>query len=143
MPDVQIDVEGLKQFRRDLAEIDKGFVKELGQEYKQIGQMIQSGAAARASSLGGVAAKAADAVKATARTSDVSIKLSAGTRTPFAFGAEFGGGAKPTTRQFQPWKGNGADAGDFLYPTIAEKSQQIVTEFEQVVGRVTARAFPN
>ena len=152
MPDVQIDVEGLNEFRKALKATDKAFVKELGQEYKIIGRMIQSGAAQRAAALGGIAAKSADAVKASASTTALAVKLSSGSKTPWAFGAEFGGGKygagnpKPTggyTTQFKPWKGNGPEAGYFLYPTIRAESAHIIEEFDKAIERVAAHAFPD
>lgn len=138
-----IQFEGLADFRRDLKAIDPALVKELGREYKTIGDMLRSEASDRALALGGVAAKAAPAVTSTARTQDVALRLrSAVAGEEFALGAEFGGGSRPTTRQFQPWRGRGADAGYFLYPAIRDNSAQIIEQFEQVIARATARAFP-
>lgn len=34
------------------------------------------------------------------------------------WGAEFGGGVRPTTRQFPPWRGNDTGAGYFLWPAV-------------------------
>lgn len=34
------------------------------------------------------------------------------------WGAEFGGGARKTTQQFKPWRGNDTGAGYFLWPTV-------------------------
>lgn len=140
---ITVDVEGMRAFRRDIGAVDKEIVKELGRAYKGIGTMIAEDAATKANALGGVAAKAANAVKATARTTDVAVKLNAGARTPFAFGAEFGGGSRPATRQFRPWKGSGKDAGYFLYPTIRDDGAKILHAYEEAVDAATARAFPH
>lgn len=140
---LSIEFEGLADFRRDLKAIDPAFVKELGREYKTIGDFLRSEASERALALGGVASKAAAAVSSTARTQDVAIRLrSAVAGAEFVLGAEFGGGARPTTRQFQPWRGRGEQAGYFLYPAIRDNSARIIEQFEQVIARATARAFP-
>lgn len=39
---------------------------------------------------------------------------------PAILGAEFGGGARPRTRQFPPFRGSGPGAGYMLFPTIRE-----------------------
>jgi len=38
------------------------------------------------------------------------------------FGAEFGGGARSSTRQFLPWRGSSAAAGYFLYPAVRDNA---------------------
>lgn len=138
MPDVRIEVEGLNQLRKDLKAVDGKLVKELGQAYKQIGDMVITAASARAAGLGGVAAKSAQALKATARSTEVTIRLD-GQRFPYALGAEFGG----SQAQFKPWRGSGPDAGYFLYPTIRSDSQKILDAFNEAIDKATKLAFPN
>lgn len=138
MPDVRIEVEGLNQLRKDLKAVDAKLVKELGQAYKTIGDMVITAASSRAVALGGVAAKSAQALKATARSTDVTIRLD-GQKFPYALGAEFGG-SQP---QFKPWRGNGPDAGYFLYPTIRSDSQKILDAFNEAIDKATKLAFPN
>jgi len=45
------------------------------------------------------------------------------------WGAEFGGGAKRTTRQFPPWRGNSTDAGYFLWPTVRERGAWMMEQW--------------
>lgn len=139
-PAVQIEFEGLKQLRKDLAAVDKKLVKELGQAYKTIGQMIVSEASSRAAGVGGVAAKSARALTATARATDVSIRIN-GEKYPWALGGEFGGGP-PRSPQFKPWRGNGPEAGYFLYPTIRSSSQKILDGFLEAFDKASQLAFP-
>jgi len=40
------------------------------------------------------------------------------------WGAEFGGGRRPTTRQFRPWRGSGSDAGYMLYPAVRRNAER-------------------
>lgn len=137
MPDVTIEVEGLKQLRKDLAAVNKALPKELGQLYKSIGTMVIQDAQNRAFGLGGVANKAASALSASARSTAVVISLN-GQKYPYALGAEFGG-SQP---QFKPWRGNGPDAGYFLYPTIRADSQEILDAFDAAAAKAYKLAFP-
>lgn len=43
---------------------------------------------------------------------------------PAILGAEFGGGRRPTTQQFPPWRGAGRGAGYMLYPAIRDEEQE-------------------
>lgn len=139
--DVKIEVPGLNGWRKDLREVDPKLQRELGRAYKAIGGEIVARASSLASSLGGVAAKSAQALKATARATDVSIRLD-GERFPWALGAEFGGGP-PRTPQFKPWRGSGPDAGYFLYPTIRAESRTILDMFGEAVDAANRQAFPS
>lgn len=49
------------------------------------------------------------------------------------WGAEFGGGARPTTQQFLPWLGNDSTAGYFLYPTIRDMSDEMEARYWEAV----------
>jgi hypothetical protein len=40
---------------------------------------------------------------------------------PAILGAVFGGGRRPTTRQFDPWRGSGREAGYILFPELREQ----------------------
>jgi hypothetical protein len=71
----------------------------------------------RAQSLGGVHAHTAPGI--TVQGSKVGLDVNA---QPAIKGAEFGGQGRPRTMQFPPWRGSGADAGYFLFPTIREEA---------------------
>jgi hypothetical protein len=143
MPDVTIQAPGLKEFARELRKAGDGLDKELGKAFQQIAKMVAEGATSKAQSLGGVAAKAAsEALKTSKSSAQVAIKL-ATSSIPYAMGAEFGGGRRATTQQFQPWKGNGPEAGYFVYPTIRDMQPQIIEAYQAAVGKVTEKAFPN
>lgn len=42
---------------------------------------------------------------------------------PAVLGAVFGGGRRPTTRQFPPWRGSHRDAGYMLFPELREQER--------------------
>lgn len=46
-------------------------------------------------------------------------------RAPAVFGGVFGGGRRPTTQQFPPWRGSGRDAGYLIYPDLRDQEDQI------------------
>lgn len=54
------------------------------------------------------------------------VKMTAPKVKPVTFGAEFGGGARPTTRQFMPHLGR---VGYALWPTVRAMSKDIREEY--------------
>ena len=59
---------------------------------------------------------------------------------PFALGAEFGGGRRPTTQQFPPWRGSGKTAGYFLYPTVRTLEKWIGETYLEALDDALATA---
>lgn len=49
------------------------------------------------------------------------------------FGAEFGGGGKPTTQQFEPHKGT---EGYWFFPTLRDDEDQMLTAYAAVLDEV-------
>jgi hypothetical protein len=45
--------------------------------------------------------------------------------------------------QFLPWRGIGEGAGYAIFPTIRDSQDEIARMYEEEVGRITARAFPD
>ena len=60
-------------------------------------------------------------------------------RVPWALGFEFGSN---TYRQFPPWKGSGADAGYFFWPTFVGMRPEIVRDTEKALEDAFDKAFP-
>lgn len=129
-----VKVEGLNELNRALRALGG---RELQLELKGTGLVVAKDVArdaqGKAYGLGGVAAKAAPSVKASARYTGAGVSLGSAAY-PFAAGAEFGGGNRPTTQQFRPWRGNGSGAGYFIYPAIRDNSEHIADEY---LGAVT------
>lgn len=145
MADVALRVQGLDEFRAALREADRSLGRELGKANKELGEDIVAKADAVAAGLGGVAAHSAAAgLKASARQNAATIILDAG-RSPAVFGAEFGGRGRPTTQQFQPFRGSGDTAGYFLFPTIRTEADEghIEERYGRLIDRLMARAFPD
>ena len=45
--------------------------------------------------------------------------------------------------QFLPWRGVGPDAGYAIFPTIRDSQDEIARMYEEEVGQITAKAFPD
>ncbi len=140
MPDdVSVTVEGLTEFRKQLSRIDSDAPNLIRKANVAVADLVVNRAKAKAESVGGVAAKAAASLRATKTVGAASVRLG-GNDAPYAMGAEFGGGSRPRTRQFKPWRGSGEDAGYFLYPTIRDSQSQILDEYDKAL-RVIAEMF--
>lgn len=154
MPPVDsIRVQGLREFNRELKQIDAKFPKAVRLVNKAIADDVASDARSKAQSQGGVAAKTAPSIRALAQQSRAQVAIG-GTRYPFAFGAEFGAAhnVERNTRrgsvlgwnQFQAWRGNDAGAGYFLFPTIREmRRSEVMDRYQRLLTEVVRDAFPN
>lgn len=127
-------VEGLSRALRALPRTASARLRDASQE---IASRVASDAAARASAQGGAAAKVAPSIRAGRDRVPLvrmgnSSPIRSGPRQTIGdliWGAEFGGGARPTTRQFRPWKGSGTGAGYFLWPTVRDDRSFIETAY--------------
>lgn len=148
---VAVQIDGLKQLQADLRALDKKLPAQLRKVNLSVAQMIATKAQARASGLGGVHAKTASAIKATAEQRSASITIKATAAAPMVLGAEFGAGhdvprerKTGTYRGFNalpPWKGNGPGAGYSLYPTIEESDSAIAQAYSDAIGALLNTVF--
>ena len=138
----QIKTEGFKELSRTLKALGGDFQSKLKNTNFSVANFVKGKAENRARGLGGVAAKAATALRASKTTAYAAIRLG-GARYPWALGAEFG---SKKYGQFKPWRGTMNDAGRygyFLGPTIRDNRQQIVTEWQRGVEKILNEAnFP-
>lgn len=106
----------------------------LGEVTREFARRGAEGARARGASLGGVHAHAAPGITATGKSNRIRFNLR---RHPELMGAEFGGGHRPTTRQFPPWRGAGRDAGYMLFPAL----RSLEDELDRMVDTVLERSL--
>jgi hypothetical protein len=136
----RVQVDGLKELVRDLRKVEHGLPGAMRQAMLPISQSVVTTARARGQSLGGVQAHAVKrGLRGGATRNTAWIKLAA-SREPTILGAEFGGGHRPTTRQFPPWRGSGGGAGYFVYPTIRGKAGEIAGLLEAAVRKLIREA---
>lgn len=137
----------------DTAEITK-FVKSVRKAQTDIAPAVKeanvalatkfvSAAQAKASGVGGVAAKAAASLRA-ANTLTMASIIGGGARVPFFMGAEFG---SKRFKQFHSWRGNASGnvfdggAGYFLHPAIRENEDFVMQEYRTKILDAASAAF--
>lgn len=133
-----VKVDGLRELNRALKAIGPEAQKELKEASKKVAGFVASDAASAARSLGGVAAHVAPSIKAVGGVSSAGVAFG-GSAYPMAGGAEFG---SIRYKQFKAWRGSSSSAGYFVYPSIRQDADRIVTEFTDAVEQVIARNFP-
>lgn len=133
-----IEVEGLGDLNRALKRLGDEAPAALREANKEAAEDVAGGSRSRAFALGGVAARVAPTISARAGATSAGVGLG-GAAHPEAMGAEFGGGRRKTTRQFKPWRGSGEGAGYFVYPTIRDRSDQIVETYTDKIDHLTKR----
>ena len=121
-----VRVRGLNELSRSLREMEGGFRDELKAANREAAEMVAEKSRSAAYSLGGVAAKAAPSLRASAGFNRAGVTLG-GNSAPYALGAAFGGQGRPTTQQFQPHLGT---RGYFLYPQIRDNAERITETYE-------------
>lgn len=116
----------LARFIKDMTVLQATLPRLLAEEDKAQAGRIARLARSRGQSLGGVHAKAAPGIKAINQRPIIRLF---GDQHPYIFGAEFGGGARPTTRQFPPWRGSGEGAGYMLFPTMRRETDEAASQY--------------
>jgi hypothetical protein len=139
MPDESIRVDGLDDLRRELRRLGDAWPKELKVANRDAADIVVTSAKGKAAAVGGVAAKAAESLRALNQQRAAVVALG-GAAYPYAMGAEFG---SIRYRQFRPWRGSAGDAGYFLYPAIRGERDRVLDTYEKALDRITKRAFPN
>lgn len=135
-----VKVDGLDELRKELRKLDdKGLTDELKAANFDVANYVVQMAKARAQGVSAQAARAAESLKASKTAARAQVLLGSG-RIRFAFGAEFG---SFRYKQFPGWRGSGADAGYFLYPTIRDEVPQIIETYGDAIDRIAAKAFPD
>lgn len=132
-----VRVEGLNELILRLKALETGAEVGIRLANKGAATTVAKGASGAAYSIGGVAAHVAPGIKASAGVKSGSVTLGS---DPAAAGAEFGGRGRPTTQQFQPWRGSGSGSGYFLFPTIRRDSEQINATYRAALDAVIREA---
>lgn len=140
MPRVQssagVRVGGLAELNRALRALGgREFQAELRDAGKEIATEVATDARGKAMSLGGVAAHVAPSISASAGFTSAGVSFG-GAAHPAAMGAEFGGRGRPTTQQFQPFRGA---EGYFVYPSIRDNREFITNTYLDAVDVILRR----
>jgi hypothetical protein len=133
---IGVQPQGLDELNKMLRRLGgKEFQAELRKANKDIASEVADDAANIAYGLGGVAAHVAPSIAASAGFTSAGVSLG-GSAYPMAAGAEFGGGARPTTQQFKPWRGSGSGAGYFVYEAIRRNAPDIGERFAEAADAI-------
>lgn len=131
---------------RALRALPKDASVELRDSSQVIADKVAAKAADRARLVGGVAVHVAPTIRSR-RDRIPKVIMGGGSRLPSGgvvgdviWGAEFGGGRRPSTRQFDPWRGSGQGAGYFLWPTVRAEHDAILDEYGDAVIRAIDRS---
>lgn len=168
MAETAVRVEGLKEFRRELRNIDKSLAAQLSKGHKRIATLVADDAKAKAQSAFGVHRSQARGIAPRATQTKGRIALNTG-RTPRLLAAEFGAAkhwvpagrtgrvlpkraATMRRRVFPPWSGNQwvpgegptAGVGYAVHPTIRSwvQSGRLAEAYWPNIMAAMADAFP-
>lgn len=141
----------LSGLNRALRQLPKEASGRLKQAARGIAGLVADSAASKARSEGGIAALVAPTLRP-ANDRVPLVRMGSAQRLPESgdgwerdrsgpgqtigdviWGAEFGGGRRATTRQFEPWRGSGDTAGYFLWPTVRAKGDEIGVRYSEAL----------
>lgn len=151
MAEGRVEVRGLKDFQRELRRIDKELPKELRKVHMAAATLVAEGTRAKFLGRPGVTGAVPKSVKAMAQQRSAAVRIGGKGKAEAALGHEFGGGkygpGRPSpaggyTTQFPAWRGSGSDAGYALYPTLREKTDDLIELYGDALDEVASRAFP-
>lgn len=136
----EVQVHGLTELHRALKSLeDVESRREVRDAGKEAARTIAGYASASAASQGSTLGHIAPSIKPSAGYTSAGVGFG-GAAYPMAAGAEFGGGGRPTTRQFRPWRGSGSGAGYAVYPSIRDHANEVVEPYEKAVNEIARKA---
>lgn len=153
--DIGVKVEGLDDLRAALRNASKADRAEWRKGHRSIAKIAERYTRAAAATMGGVQAKAAPALQASAFPDKAVLRIST-SRVPFANVAFFGTLRRTGwyqswergKRQHPPWVGNsGWEYGDLtqgpyaVNPGLNRATPEIVRTYEQVIDDLIGRTF--
>ncbi len=136
-----VKVTGLAELRRELKKLDNAqqLSDDLRDANKAVAELVVDKSKLTAAGVSRLARAAAESLRPS-RTVNRAQVLIGSSAIPFALGAEFGS-FKYT--QFATWRGNGEDAGYFMWPTIRQYNAEIVELYGDALDKITGKAFPD
>jgi hypothetical protein len=146
-----VQIKGITEFLRDASKADNRFNTEMRKAAEQVAENLNKKAKAEAETVGR-SRQAVEVMKGmrarrdripTIKLSEKSAFVSASnpnrkrkrkvTRGDVFFGAEFGGQARPRTKQFLRHRGR---SGYFFWPTVRKEKENIAKEYLDAIQRV-------
>lgn len=148
---LKVEVDGLKDFQRELKALDSKLPTELRKANKKAADVVADDARARYRSQPGLGPRAAASLKVQAQQREASIvigKISTRRGSAIILGVEFGGSTDPNRRtsrgghttQFEPYRGK---EGYALYPSIRMNRERVIDVYGELLEEAARAAFPN
>ena len=147
-----VTVRGLREFRAALKEAGDKLPRELARAHRGVAEFVVEMARQRAMTTSREAARGARGLSFSGGQLSATVRLS-GEKIPGALGAEFGAAhnvprqtVRGTVRgfnQFPTWRGNKADAGWWLFPTIRNTQPEQLALYERMVELLMKAAYPD
>ena len=138
-----IEIEGLKEFRKDLKRIDEELAKELRADLLVIAREIAREAAARVAVISKTG-KAAGSIRAGVSGNNAYV-MGGKASVPYYGWLDFGGrnAISGRPRSVGPWKGSGPgpERGRFIYPTIVRNRREIEQKAQQAFDKAAEAAL--
>lgn len=131
-----VEVHGLAELNRALKKVEGGTPNALREANKKVATTVATKARGRAAAAGSTLAHVAPSIRAVAGATSAGVS-GGGAAFPMFGGAEFG---SIRYKQFQPWRGNGPDAGYAVYPTIRDEAPNITEEYREVLDTLIRKA---
>lgn len=134
----KIRVQGLRDLNRDLQFFENGVGRSVRPVLLGFARRVQSRVIALYAVLYPNSFRSIAGIKATATQRQATIVLD-GATFPALLGREFG---SARFKQFPAWRGNGQDAGYFLFPTLREELPEMLDDLQDAIDELAAKAFP-
>ena len=138
----EVQLDGLKQFRKALGQIDPALQKELRGEFLKVGEKVADDARRRVPRKTG---KAAGSIRAGVSGNNAYVQ-GGKSAVPYYGWLDFGARTPITgrPRTVGPWKGSGGgpQRGRFIYPATDQNRNHIESEAAQAVDRVCEKVLP-
>lgn len=149
---MKIEIEGLKEFRRELKRIDSELGKELRRIHLGVSQLVASRAQAAApgrlsGSIRPAATQKAALIRNIANPPDALAQIWGAKRRSGWYAASRY--AASAGRQFRPWVGNQWDPGErggspyFIGEAINASVEDVIEMIGDAFEKTAAKAFPN
>lgn len=131
-----VKVDGLAELNRSFKDMHNGMQADLKAASKDVADDVRRASVGAAYSIGGVAAHVAPSLSSVATPTSAAVAGGGASYAMFG-GAEFGSNRY---KQFRPWRGNGMDAGYFVYPSIRANSDLIVQKYTAAADHILEKA---
>lgn len=139
---MQVDLEGMREFRKHLRNVDKSLTKEIGRMHKRLADEVvmpgvrdRAGQSRSALSGGSTRLGSAGAKDIKPRGTQKAASIIAGKKTPYLMGHEWG---SKNYGQFP----SASKEGYIIRPAIAEKREEIIEKYGEALDAAVKPAFP-